>query len=249
MLITVKHFGQLLADEPLDFIIIHHVSLEKGDDGKGKRQAKFICSPSWEKSTGVQQLVRQPTGAHPSYHLPLSLGVPACQGCRQVLGSLVFLSHQQGHVVPWGPWSHFSLVLRACRLVPFLQDTLSLLESQLHPGIKQVRCRALSSCSLPFPTWTMHLYDSSLHSDLSPRQGEHAPPLRNVAPTLQLSKPNLLLPSDQLVQKVLVSLVGPGRVQKEALIRGRINDHCLLWRFWCQGLNPWRVDTGVKITP
>ena len=27
--ITIKHFNDLLSDEPLDFIIIHHVSLRK----------------------------------------------------------------------------------------------------------------------------------------------------------------------------------------------------------------------------
>lgn len=38
--ITIKHFNDLLSDEPLDFIIIHHVSLRK----KKRKPASIIPS-------------------------------------------------------------------------------------------------------------------------------------------------------------------------------------------------------------
>lgn len=118
--VTVKHLAQLLTDEPLDLIVIYHVSL--GGHGRGHRHRA-----PW--GNGV---------LHPSQHgrpsLPSSPGVPAARGCLQVLASQGDPSLPRAPVAPRGPWSRSSPAPLACRLCPSPRGSLSRRGIQLRPA-------------------------------------------------------------------------------------------------------------------
>lgn len=120
--VTIKHLAQLLPDEPLDLIVIHHVSL--GGHKRGHHH--------WG-------LWGHGDPGHPS--LPSSPGVLAAQGCLQVPVSQGGPSLPWAPVAPRGPWSHFSPAHPACRLCPSPRGSPSLRAIQLHP-VERWRVRA-----------------------------------------------------------------------------------------------------------
>lgn len=120
--VTIKHLAQLLQDEPLDLIIINHVSLgETGGD----------VTTGGCGGTG--------TPSHPS--LPSSLGVLAARGCPQVPVSQGGPSLLRAPVAPRGPWSRFSPAPPACQLCPSPQGSPALQGIQLRP-VERWRVRA-----------------------------------------------------------------------------------------------------------